>query len=289
MRILVIGNGFIATSLVKQLETENHELLVFSRRLNETMECRQVIGDIFDFEEFVKILKWKPEIIINTAWITTPGIYREDVSNLKYNEFTRNLAEYIARSDVSHLIILGTCAEYGRQVGASTAGMTTLSPSTLYAEQKVAAFNSAKKILQESDTRFTWARVFYPYGPNQDKRRLIPHVIQSLKDGKPIVLSDITSVHDWITTRDIASAVSWLISKELPMEIDIGTSFGYTNLELLITLEKLLQKNNQLPEKHSHSLGNSEFFVTSKISPLFMSGWSPKDSLTSGLEWMLQI
>lgn len=289
MRILVIGNGFIATSLVKQLETENHELLVFSRRLNEIIGCRQVFGDIFDFEEFVKILDWKPEIIINTAWITTPGIYREDVSNFKYTEFTRNLAEYITHSEVSHLIVLGTCAEYGRQVGASTAGMTTLSPSTLYAEQKVAAFNSVKKILQESDTRFTWARVFYPYGPNQDKRRLIPHVIQSLKDGKPIVLSDITSVHDWITTRDIASAVSWVISKELPMEIDIGTSFGYTNLELLITLEKLLQKNNQLPEKHSHILGNSEIFVTSKISPLFMSGWSPKDSLTSGLEWMLQI
>ena len=38
MRILVIGNGFIATSLVKHLESENHELLVFSRKLNETIK-----------------------------------------------------------------------------------------------------------------------------------------------------------------------------------------------------------------------------------------------------------
>jgi nucleoside-diphosphate-sugar epimerase len=288
MRILVIGNGFIATSIVKQLESENHELLVFSRKLNQIINSRQVFGDIFDFKEFIKTLDWKPEIIINTAWVTTPGIYRDDVSNFRYSEFTRNLAQYVTHSGVSHLIVLGTCAEYGRQVGPSTAGMTKLSPSTLYAEQKVVALNSVKKIFQESDMRFTWARVFYPYGPNQDKRRLIPHVIQSLKDGKPIILSDITSVHDWITTRDIASAISWIISKELPMEVDIGTSIGYTNLELLIALEKLLQTTNQLSEKDTHILGNSEVFVASKISPLFLSGWSPTDSLTTGLEWMLR-
>ena len=289
MKILIIGNGFIASSLVKKLESESHELLVFLRTPNEGIKCQQVIGDIFNFEEFITVLDWKPEIITHTAWITTPGVYRNDLSNFKYAQFTTNLARYIAHTEVTHLIILGTCAEYGLQVGPSTAGVTKLSPSTLYAEQKVAAFKSANELLQNSDIRFTWARIFYPYGPNQDQKRLIPHLIRSLKNGESVVLADTSSIYDWITTRDIASAISWTIDNELPTEIDVGTSFGFTNLELLIALEQLLETTNQLPGREMHTLGQNEVFVASKTSPLFASGWSPTDSLKTGLEWMLSL
>jgi nucleoside-diphosphate-sugar epimerase len=288
MRILVIGNGFIATSVVNKLESESHELLVFSRTPNERIKCQQILGDIFNFEEFFKVLDWKPEIVIHTAWITTPGVYRNDYSNFKYAEFTTNLAQCIAHSEVEHLIILGTCAEYGLQVGPSTAGVTKLSPSTLYAEQKVVALNSVRELLQRSDVRFTWARIFYPYGPNQDQKRLIPHLIHSLKNGEPVLLADTSSIHDWITTRDVASAISWAVSNELPTEIDVGTSIGFTNLELLGTLEKLLQTKSRLPGQEMHNLGQGEVFVAGKTSPLFTSGWSPTDSLITGLEWMLR-
>lgn len=287
MKILVIGNGFIATSVVKRLESENHELLVFSRTPSERIICQQVLGDIFDFEEFIKVLDWRPQIIIHTAWITTPGVYRDDLSNIKYAQFTTDLAKYITHSDVEHLMILGTCAEYGYQGGPSTAGITMLSPRTLYAEQKVFAFNSVKELMECSDVRLTWARIFYPYGPNQDQKRLIPHLIHSLKNGEPVVLADTSSIHDWITTRDIASALAWVINNELPTEIDVGTSFGFTNLELLVTLEGLLQTTNQLPARETHDLGHKEVFIAGKASPLFKSGWSPKDSLIAGLEWVL--
>jgi len=287
MKILVIGNGFIATSVIKRLQSEGHKLLVFSRTPGARINCQQVLGDIFDFKEFIKVLDWKPQIIIHTAWITTPGVYRNDLSNIKYAQFTIDLAKYISCSDVEHLIILGTCAEYGYQDGPSTAGITNLSPSTLYAEQKVVAFNSVKELLQKSDIRFTWARIFYPYGPNQDQKRLIPYLIRSLKNGEPIVLADTSSIHDWITTRDIASAISWAINNELPTEIDVGTSFGYTNLELLAIVEVLLQTTNQLPAREMHNLGHKEVFVAGKTSPLFTSGWSPTDFLIAGLEWVL--
>ena len=287
MKILVIGNGFIATPLIERLELESHELLVFARTLNESINCQQVLGDIFDFYEFIKVLNWKPQIVIHTAWITTPGVYRNDLSNYKYAQFTTQLAEYIAHSGVEHLIVLGTCAEYGYQVGPSTAGITNLSPSTLYAEQKVVALNSLKELLQTSDMRLTWARIFYPYGPNQNQKRLIPHLIHSLKRMEPVVLADTSSIHDWITTRDIASAILWAVNNKLPIEIDVGTSFGYTNLELLTTLQELLQTTNQLPARGVHDFGLNEVFVAGKNSPLFASGWSPTGSLQTGLEWVL--
>lgn len=287
MKILVIGSGFIATALIQRLESEGHELLIFSRSPNRRIQSQQIMGDIFDFEGFLKILEWKPQIVIHTAWITTPGLYRDDLSNYKYAEFTVELAKNIAFSDVEQLIILGTCAEYGHQEVPSVAGVTKLSPSTLYAEQKVTAFKTAKKLLQGSNARLTWARIFYPYGPNQDKNRFIPQLIQAFKKKESFRLTDRTSIHDWITTRDIASAISWIIQNKVPAEIDVGTSFGFTNLELLLTLEDLLQTSLQQPLDLANASGQGEVFVVGKNSPLLVSGWSPADSLVSGLEWVL--
>lgn len=287
MKILVIGSGFIAKSIVQKLEFEGHELRVFTRSINPLIKCNQILGDIFNFEEFKKALSWKPHVIIHTAWITTPGVYRDDLSNFKYAKFSSELASYVQNSEIEHLIVLGTCAEYGHQSAPSTAGITSLSPNTLYAEQKVDAFNSVTEILQTSNTRFTWARIFYPYGPNQDEKRLIPYLVRALKRGEPVQLADISSIHDWITTRDISSAILWVIKNEVPIEIDVGTSYGFTNLELLMKLEDLLEITNQLSVSDAHKFGVNDVFVAGKESPLFKSGWLPEDTLTSGLEWIL--
>ncbi len=184
--------------------------------------------------------------------------------------------------------MLGTCAEYGKQTGPSIAGLTETSPNNLYSQQKVEAFDSVKNKLQGSSIRFTWARLFYPYGPYQHEKRLIPQIVRSLKSQNPIRLSDTTSVYDWISTRDVASAISWIIQYDLPIEIDIGTSIGYTNLSLLMTLEELCQAKNQLTSHEKHSLGVEDFFVMGKNSPLLASGWLPRDTLQSGLMWALE-
>jgi len=287
MKILVIGNGFIGKSIILKLESEGHELLVFSRSPKEGISSRQVLGDIFDFSTLIEVLKWSPQIIIHTAWITTPGIYRNDPSNHKFSQSTINLTEYILHSEVEHLLVLGTCAEYGHQTAPSSAGTTSLTPNTLYAAQKVASLNSIRELLEDSEIKFSWARIFYPYGPHQDEKRLIPHLIQALKSRSPIKLADTSSTYDWITTRDVASAISWIISNELSTEVDVGTSFGYTNLELLETLRELLPGRAIQREDGPHEIGAGEVFVTGKDSPLLKSGWIPQDSLHSGLEWVV--
>ena len=287
MKILIIGNGFLATGIVQKLQSEGHEILIFARTRNMRIQNQQVLGDIFDFREFIKVFEWKPQVIIHTAWITTPGIYKSDLSNFQYAEFTTNLAKFVINSEVEHLMILGTCAEYGYQKSSSKAGLTKLTPVTLYAQQKVVAFNSVNELMQNSKIRLTWARVFYPFGPDQDQKRLIPLLIKSLKNREPIVLGDITSVYDWITTRDISLAISWILKNDLPTEIDVGTSFGFTNLELLKALEKLLQIPYPQASLGIHHLGLEEVFIADKSSALFSSGWTPKDTITSGLEWVL--
>ena len=287
MKILVIGNGFIATPIIQRLESEGHDLLTYSRTPKKGIQSRQIAGNIFDFEDFVKTLSWGPQIIIHTAWVTAHGNYTTDQVNYKYAEFTSELARYIASTGVKHLVVLGSGSEYGTQSTTSTAGVTKLNPENLYAQQKVIAFNSAKALLSKSKVRLSWARIFQPYGPGQDKKRLLPYMINALKNGEPIQLNDTSTVLDWITTRDIASAISWIINNDTPTEIDIGTTFGFTNVELLRHLEGLLGKTAPWTRFAGQGSSNGQVSLVGKNSPLFESGWLPRDGLDSGLQWVL--
>jgi nucleoside-diphosphate-sugar epimerase len=288
MKILIIGNGFLASQIVKRLEAEGNELLIFSRRSSVGIKAEQVIGDIFDFDNFVKVLDWEPQVVIHTAWITTPKSYKEHPSNFEYANFTSRLAQSLLGSKVEHFIVLGTCAEYLQEFNPSLQGIENPASMTLYAEQKIRAFNSVSRFLGNSEIRFTWARVFFPYGPGQHPLRLIPTLLSSLKNGEPICLSDTSSVHDWITTRDVASAISWILRYELTSEIDIGTSIGFTNLEILTTLEELLGINHKRATGKIHEVGLNQILLANKETSLFSSGWIPKDSLVAGLAWVLE-
>ncbi len=287
MKVLIIGNGFIARAIIAELESEGHELLVFSRTSKSNIDCKQIEGDIFDPDSFFQALKWQPQVIINTAWITTHGKYLEDASNFSYSHFTITLAEHVAKLSIEHLIVLGTCAEYGSQSVASSAGFTKLNPQSLYAKQKVLAFRSAAEIMANSESRFSWVRVFQPYGPGQDCNRLVPYLIQSIKSDQKINLIDTTSIRDWITTRDIASAISWIMRNPAPIELDIGTSFGYTNVQLLRHLGMLMGASDQLKRMADQVSTNIQVSVAGKNSPLFVNGWKASDTLDQGLEWVL--
>ena len=288
MKILILGNGFIGKAIIQRLESEGHEILIYSRSVLQDIQSKQILGDIFDGETFRKSLSWGPQVIIQSAWITTHGRYMDDPLNSLYSQFTSNLAKQITNLGVEHLIVLGTCAEYGPQSHPSTAGFTKVNPATLYAKEKVAAFESLSESLLLSGARLSWARVFQPYGPGQDKKRLLPYLIDSLRKGEQIKLSHTSSILDWITTRDIASAVSWIINNDTPIEVDIGTTVGFTNVELLRHLEELLGDSSQWLQLVQDSPSFNAVTVVGKDSPLFRSGWLPRDSLEVGLKWVLE-
>jgi nucleoside-diphosphate-sugar epimerase len=289
MKILVIGNGFIASPIIQKLESEGHQLLIYSRTLKNEISSRQILGDIFRFEDFVKTLSWEPQVIIHTAWVTTYGLYVNDQVNYKFAQFTANLARRIASSSVKHLVVLGSGSEYGTQSEPCSAGITKLNPENLYAKQKVLAFNSVKEILSNSNVRFTWARIFHPFGPGQDKKRLLPYMIHTLKNGEQIRLDDTSSVRDWVTTRDIASAISWILHNDTPTEVDIGTTIGFTNVEILKRLESFLGETFQWTRFVEKSISKNHVSIIGKDSPLFKSGWRPSDNLDSGMKWILDL
>jgi UDP-glucuronate decarboxylase len=289
MKTLVIGNGFIASEIIRTLDSAGHDILIFSKSLKDKILNQQIVGSIFDAKSVMKALDWKPQVVVHTAWVTAHQKYSHDVSNYDYAKFTSEFAGQLINSDVEHFIVLGSCAEYGPQFLPSSAGKTSLNPTNPYAEQKVAALNSVKKTLEGSAVRLSWVRIFQPYGPNQDEARLIPYLIKAIKNNLKIDIKDSISRHDWVTTRDIAAAIAFIIKNSLPIELDVGTTVGHTNIQVLRTLENLLGDSKQWEQISLQSKSGGGVSVVGKDSPLFLSGWKPNDSLEEGLSWVLNI
>ena len=287
MNILVIGNGFIGSEIISSLSAVGHKVTVFSRTFKQDTAARQIIGDILSLESLYECLSYNPEVVIQTAWITQHATYMNSPLNSLYSKFTQDLANQLISSSVRHLIVLGSCAEYGVQVEPSIAGFTKVNPQNFYARQKVQTLQSVKEILPNSNIRLTWARIFYPYGPKQDSNRLIPQMIASIKEEKSFKISDLNGLRDWISTVDIASAVSWSIDHDLPIEIDIGTTKGYSNSDIYRKLALILDKNPDLVDTRANIHQSISMSVVSKESDLLASGWKPTHSLDSGLDWML--
>jgi len=287
MKILVIGNGFLACPIIEKLDSEGHEVNVYSRQVKSDIKVKQIEGNILESEKLQGVFRNNYQVIINTAWITIQNQYPTHESNKDYSRCAISLASRAAQSGVEHFIGFGSCAEYGKRSSPCVAGETLLNPENLYAEQKVETFQQTRQLLSLTKTRFSWLRVFQPYGLRQDPERLVPYLINGLKNQLNIEIKDNKSCLDWVTTRDIASAVSWVLNNSLPSELDIATSIGHTSLDVLSHLQVLLGKAKQTPLVDQSSVESSQVLVAGKESPIFTSGWRPEDTLETGLEWVV--
>ena len=287
MKILVIGNGFLACPIIEKLDSEGHEVNVYSRQVKSNIKVQQIECNILESEKLQGVFRNNYQVVINTAWITTQNQYPTHESNKDYSRYAISLASRAAQSGVEHFIGFGSCAEYGKRSSPCIAGETLLNPENLYAEQKVETFQQTRQLLSLTKTRFSWLRVFQPYGLRQDPERLGPYLINGLKNHLNIEIKDNKSCLDWVTTRDIASAVSWVLNNSLPSELDIATSIGHTNLDVLSYLQVLLGKAKQTPLVDQSSVESPQVLVAGKESPIFTSGWRPEDTLESGLEWVV--
>lgn len=292
MKILIVGgNGFIGRAIFDKLSHDGHDVLKLDRNESAKNIPKTVFGDIFNplsYFEFLK--KWKPEVVIQCAWVTGQKIYRDSQENRIHQGSTIQFATDCINTGTRHFIGLGSCAEYGTTSAPCIAGNTATEPNDLYGKSKLETFMRIQAITDGTDTRFTWARIFQPYGRDQDAERLIPWALNMLSAGEEILVANPNTELDWISTRDIASAISWTLSSDLPVVIDIGTSIATSVLNLLTSLAKILNANTALVkvEPSSKLVQSKKSLVVSSSSPLLANGWRPDDLLSSGLRWAIK-
>ena len=292
MKILVVGgSGFLGSEIVRKLSQEGHLVGSLGRR-RSPLDIEQFIGDIGQPDSYTDLISnWKPEVVIQAAWVTDQLSYRDSALNLVYASNTLEFAEHCFQSETQHFIVLGTSAEYGRPSQPCNASATPGLPLDLYGAKKLWASEEMKKIALNYQTRFSWARIFQPYGLNQDPNRLIPSAAQKFRSGEKFKTQNSENILDWITSRDVAGAVAYLLKHELPETVDIGTAVGTSVGKVLNKVAELCGVDENYIEDTvaENALEERLVLVVDRNSPLLAHGWKPKDDLNSGLSWALSL
>lgn len=290
MRVLVVGGGFLGAEIVSNLIESGFEVRKLSRNVSSNFPCEQIIADMQNPDSYSKVLSsWLPEIVIQTAWITNKETYRTSPLNSAYMRSTVKFAELSYLSGVQHFLILGSSAEYGNPTEPCNALTTPAKPIDVYGTKKLHTLQKLMKMSEKFSSRLSWARIFQPYGRNQDLARLIPYATRKLVAGQSFEVTNPNLILDWISSRDVASALTFAIKNSMDQVFDVGTSRPISVLEVLQTLAKILNVDSQLLNVDCNAPSSHRLFpvVVSKDSPLLRAKWRPKDDLISGLNWTL--
>ena len=132
------------------------------------------------------------------------------------------------------------------------------------------------------------------YGPNQFPEKLIPLVINNIKNNKPIpVYGKGENIRDWLYVEDHASAIDLIFHRgNVGDTYNIGGNNEWKNLDLILLLCKILDKKLNRSEGTSAKLityvkdrpGHDLRYAIDSSKLQKELGWSPIPDFAAGLE-----
>ena len=213
--VLVTGStGFVGAAVAGAiLYNTGHQVYGLKRKTSDTKRIRQFCGgiklidaDLADARAVSSIIRRiRPVAVIHTA---AYGGFSEQSSVSAAVEVnstgTFNLLDSALSAGVKLFINTGSSSEYGIKNTAMRES-DVCQPLSIYGATKLAATAMTGAFAGNRMDTVT-LRLFSPYGPGDDGRRLIPQLVISAIDGVRLELSDPGIVRDYVYISDVAGA-----------------------------------------------------------------------------------
>jgi nucleoside-diphosphate-sugar epimerase len=269
MRIFLTGQGgFIGSEILRLAVDAGHEVMGLEKPFRMANP------------PWAEIAAFAPEVCIHCAWIATPGLYLESPENVQHREWSLAMIRKLAEMETRRFVVAGTCAEYGSSLDPLRETAEPR-PRTLYGREK----NLLRIQLEEESLRSSfdliWARIFYPYGPEEHPDRLISFLIRNAMLGKESPLKHPSALRDYIHVQDIARAFLLLAETGKPGIFNIGTGEGVCLSALRSLVDCSFGTGLCQPE------GDGSWAVTdavvADISRISELGWKPRFVIKEGL------
>jgi len=210
MKVLVTGAaGFIGQHVVPELLKRRHDIIAVDCNLEKAKGMQWykkvtfVASDIYDPMLDPSKAFGVPDVIIHLAWPGLPNY--KDLFHFETNlPSDYNFIKKMVVAGVKHILVTGTCFEYGMQSGQLSEETITM-PSNPYALAK----DTLRKFLQELQMKnpFTlqWIRLFYMYGPGQNPNSLLAKLDKAIDDKKRIFnMSGGEQLRDYMPVEEVA-------------------------------------------------------------------------------------
>ncbi|NCB25623.1 MAG: SDR family oxidoreductase [Bacteroidia bacterium] len=186
MKALVTGaTGFLGRHIIPALQRRNVTIVATALEENPASFPWLKDTDYRPFnlatsvtEENLFAKFGHPDFLVHLAWEGLPR-YRElfhfETNLPRHYQFIKNLISH----GLSDVTVAGTCLEYGIQEGQLTESLPS-NPNNAYALAKDTLRKFLLELKRSSDFSLKWPRLFYLYGPGQNRHSLIPQLNEAL-------------------------------------------------------------------------------------------------------------
>ena len=318
-KIIVTGGlGFIGSNLINLLHKKGFFVINIDKKqyysthyniYNHSKKNYKFFKvDINDKKKILNILvKYKPIGIFNLAAETHVDRSIDDASNFfKSNSYgVFNLLEvirkYLSKSKKKlRLVHISTDEVYGDISGSKSSSEDfPYKPSSPYSATKAAGDHMIIAYCRTYGINAVISNCCNNYGPGQYPEKLIPKLIYSLKNNKPLeIYGKGKNSREWIYVNDHCEALLKVFYKgKIGQSYNIGTKFNCSNLNLakkivkIFKMKKISSKKSRIVFVKDRPGHDYRYALDSKKIKKELN-WTPKINFNEGIKltinWYLE-
>jgi len=275
MKILVTGSeGFLGTHTVSHLRDKGHSVtdIDMDRDIFKHGLPNQRFDVLIHFAAYVGGRKG----IDNNLYRITKNI-----------ELDSQVIQW-AETHVDKMIYPSSCAAYPKKLQTQQGtpmheGMMGGETFDMYGMSKLAI----ECMLKFAKVKSHIIRPFTIYGPGQSMDYPLPAIIERAKRGECSVWGSGTQVRDWVHINDALRVFEYLVHREEPIVLNIGTGIPLTFKEVAQIIYKEIHGDYSLNLRTQTDQPEGAGYRYADITLLKSLGLEPKIGLAEGIRTML--
>jgi UDP-glucose 4-epimerase len=284
-KVLVFGaNGFLGSVVTKKLHASGYDVEPVIRpgadrtRLSSLANLK--ILEV-EPESWLKlVVSSAPDTVICAQWQGVSKQDRENIDLQKRNiEPILNIAVAAKESGVGNLICFGSQAEVRESLETVKEEFYD-SGESAYGSTKAKLHQQLMSLLENTDCRFIWARVFSVYGPSDFSDSLLVNLFKSEMAQNELDITNPSKFWSYLYEDDFASAIEEILkNSNIANTVNVGSPF-FSEIREIVTKWQGLP----LTDHRTYRSGQSNIGFFPQVEKLQSIGWNPSVSLEEGIE-----
>lgn len=294
-RVLLTGaGGFVGRQCVAPLLARGFEVVAVGSRPHADQFPGVVWtrADLLDADAVNRVVaRVRPTHLLHLAWCTKHGEYWNSLDNYSWVAAGIRLGLAFAEAGGVRIVGVGSCAEYDWAGGLLSEESTPCVPATPYGVCKNALRELWGSMAARLGTGFAWGRLFFLFGPGEQRGRLVPSVARPLLEGRPALCSDGGQVRDFLHVADAGDALAALLDSPVSGAVNIASGSGVAVREVARKIADRVGGSGLLRLGALPRAQNDPPLVLADVRRLESEvGWHPRFTLDAGLdhavEWL---
>ena len=279
--------GFLGCNLTERLMQEDNAHIYVVVRPNSPHNARLapserltiVPADLSDYARLDEMIGTPCDVFFHLAWQGGRYDFAAQYGNIAD---ALGALESAARLGCKRFICTGSQAEYGRQTALITEE-TCPHPADAYGAAKLAACALSRQRAADLGVEWVWGRVFSLYGKYEQKGRMLPTLVKSLRSEQTFALSSSGAQNwDYLYAADAADALLALAEQGRAGEIYNIAHGGYRPLRYYIE-----EARRVLVSQSDVTYGTANegvFSLQASVEKIQRdTGWMPATAFSDGL------